>query len=225
MPTASYPVSPRWLLPSAGLLLALGLPAAGLIESRLQATLFAAEAAAAVLAATPWLVLAWVRLVERRPLASIGFRRPAWSALGYAGSAVIVNVAINAGIGTLNARSGLPETESALMTYLRQGAGWLLVLLATNGACLTEIAFRGYALERLLELTHGRVVWAAGIQIVLTMWLFVVSRGLGHGVVWLLDDVVFSAFYLWRRDLWVCLLAHALPNFIASTLVAIGAAT
>ena len=111
------------------------------------------------------------------------------------------------------------------MTYLRQGAGWLLVLLATNGACLTEIAFRGYALERLLELTHGRVVWAAGIQIVLTMWLFVVSRGLGHGVVWLLDDVVFSAFYLWRRDLWVCLLAHALPNFIASTLVAIGAAT
>ena len=223
MLVAAYPVSPRWLLPAAGLLLALGLPAAALVESHLQANL-SETAAAVILTVTPWLVLAWVQLVERRLLSSIGIQRPTGSTFGYAGARVIVNVAISAGIGTLNACFGLHEAESALMTHLRQGAGWLLVLLATNGACLTEIAFRGYTLERLLELNHGRLVWAAGIQIVLTTGLFVVSRGLGHGLVWCIDDVVFTAFYLWRRDLWVCLLAHALPNFIASTLVAIGAA-
>ena len=119
----------------------------------------------------------------------------------------------------------LHESDSALMVQLRQGPGWLLVALVTNGACLTEIAFRGYVLERLCELAGQRSMLAAAIQIVLTTGLFVVSRGWAHGAVWLVDDLVSTAFYLWRCDLWVCLLAHALPNLVASTLVATGVAT
>ena len=69
------PAPPHRLLPVAGLLLALGWPAAALVESHLQANLSKA-AAAVVLAATPWLVIVRARLVERRPLASIGFLRP-----------------------------------------------------------------------------------------------------------------------------------------------------
>ncbi len=216
--------SARRLLSVAGLLLALGLPAVALVESHLQANL-SEGTAAVILALTPWLVVAWVLLVERRSLTGIGFLRPGWSTLGYGLAGVVVNLAISVGIGALNARWGLHEADSALMTRLRQGSGWLLVALVTNGACLTEIAFRGYTLERLLELVGCRPALTAAIQIVLTTLLFVVSRGLGHGMVWFVDDCVFTAFYLWRRDLWVCLLAHAVPNFIASTLVAMGIAT
>ena len=109
------------------------------------------------------------------------------------------------------------------MTRLLHGSGLLLVLLTTNGALLTEIAFRGYALERLAELTSRRLWLVTGIQVAFTTSLFVVSRGRGHGLIWLVNDLVFTAFYLWRRDLWVCILAHALPNFAAATLVAVGA--
>ena len=48
---------------------------------------------------------------------------------------------------------------------------------------------------------------------------------LGHGIIWLVDDAVFSAFFVWRRDTWACVLAHAVPNFLAATLVATGVAT
>ena len=213
----------RRLLSVGGLFLALGLPAVALVESHLQANL-SEGMAAVVLAVTPWLLVAWVLVVERRPLVSIGLHRPGWSTLGYGGAGILVNLAISVGVGAFNAHRGLHEADSELMTHLRQGAGWLLVLLVTNGACLTEIAFRGYTLERLLALTGGRLAWAASLQILLTTGLFIVSRGLGHGIVWCVDDVVFTAFYLWRRDLWVCLLAHGVPNFIASTLVATGIA-
>ena len=120
---------------------------------------------------------------------------------------------------------GLHEPTSDLMTQLIQGHGIILVLLVTNGAFLTEIAFRGYAIERIGELANGRLWVGAAIQIVVTTCVFVISRGSAHGLIWLVDDLIFSLFYIWRRDLVVCLAAHAVPNFIASMLVALGMAS
>lgn len=128
-------------------------------------------------------------------------------------------------MGAINARLGLQEVLSALMSRLLAGQGWVLVGLVTGGALLTEIAFRGYALSRLQELLGCRAWLAVGLQNVLTTGLFVLSCGWAHGLVWLVDDLVFSAFFVWRRDTWACLLAHGLPNFLAATFVANGVAT
>jgi hypothetical protein len=39
---------------------------------------------------------------------------------------------------------------------------------------------------------------------------------------WLIDDVVFTVFYLQTRNTPVCIAAHAIANLIASSLVALG---
>ena len=177
------------LLAAGGLLLAFGLPAVTLIENHFRTDLSEAKAAA-ILAAIPWLVLAWVVLVEDQQLASIGLRWPTRSTLVFALAGVVVNVAISAVLGALNARLGLQEAQSDLMTCLLRGSGFLLVLLTTNGAVLTEIAFRGYAIECLESILGQRPWLAACTQITCTTVLLVVSRGVRHGLIWLADDLV-----------------------------------
>ncbi|HVJ54998.1 MAG TPA: CPBP family glutamic-type intramembrane protease [Aliidongia sp.] len=215
---------PRSTRPSLiGLVIALGLPALAIIGSHLTAGI-SDRTAAIILSATPWLTLGWVVLAERRPLASIGLHGPDWRTLAFGMAGIAVNLAISLAVGTLNAALGLHETQSDLMANLLQGPGWILVLTVTNGAVLTEIAFRGYAIERLGEIARDRLWIGAVGQIAVTTCLFVVSRGFAHGLVWLIDDIVFSLFYLWRRDTLACLAAHAVPNLVASALVAMGAA-
>lgn len=135
-----------------------------------------------------------------------------------------MNVCISAGIAALEKPFGVSEVNSALMTRLLHGPAPLLVLAVTNGAVLTEIAFRGYVIERLGALCGGRRWSAAIFQIAVTTLMFTASRGVAHGIVWLCDDLVFTAFYLSRRDLTACLIAHAVPNAVAASLIGLGVA-
>ena len=211
----SAPTSSR-AIAVAGLAIALALPA--LATCRVG---FTDGTAAIALALTPWLILAWVAGVEKRPLSSIGLHRPRWSLLPLGLAGIAINVTITAGVTAIGARFGLHETQSALMDRLLQGPGLILVLLATNGALLTEISFRAFALERL----SANAKSAAFLQILITTSIFVVGRGWAHGVVWLVDDLVFTLYYLRTRNTSVCIVAHALPNLFASSVVALGLAS
>jgi len=214
----------RRLFSLAGLAIALGFPAFAIVGNRCTVSV-PDFSEAIILTATPWLTLAWVVVGERRGLDSIGLHRLNRQSLGFGLAGIVVNVAISIGVGSLNTALGLYETQSPFMTQLLQGPGLVLVLIVTNGAALTEIAFRGYAIARLGELAHGRLWIGAVAQIVITTILFTLSRGLAHGLVWLLDDIIFSLFYIWRRDTVACLMAHGVPNLIASTLIAAGVAS
>ncbi len=204
---------------SLGLLLALAIPA--LAATRVG---FGDVAAAVALAITPYLTLVWVSVVERRSLESIGLTRPTWKVVPLGIAGVLVNLAITASVTSLTDRLGIVETPSELMARLLQGPGLLLVFLTTNGALLTEISFRAYSTERLGEILGRRYIVAALLQIAITTVVFIASRGWAHGMIWLVDDAVFTAFYLRTRNTWVCIAAHAIPNFIASSLVATGLA-
>jgi len=211
---------PNKLLTATGLLLAIGVPA--LAITRAWSMPFLSDwNAALILTATPFLVLLWVSLIERRPLASIGIRRLTWSTIAFGIAGVAVNVAISA----LGGRLFGPDTQSAAMTRLLSGPGWIVVGVVTSGALLTEIGFRGYAIERISELAGQKPWFGAIVQLVITTALFIESRGFAHGMIWLVDDVVFSWFYIQRRDTNACLIAHAIPNFVASTLIATGLAS
>lgn len=200
----------------AGLAVALALPA--LATCRVG---FTDTTAAVALALTPWLTLAWVITVERKPLSSIGLRRPRWTLLPVGLAGIAVNVSITAAVTALCARAGLHEAQSALMGRLLRGPGLILVILATNGALLTEISFRAFALERLAESAK----LAAFLQISITTGIFVAGRGWAHGLVWLVDDLAFTLYYLRTRNTSVCIAAHAIPNLFASSAVALGLAS
>ena len=204
----------------AGLSLALVLPA--LATFRIG---FTDAAAAIALAVTPWLTILWVVGAEREPLSSIGITVPSPRniAMGMAGAAV--NMAISIGATFLLAQIGISESPSADMERLLKGSGFLLILFVTNGALLSEVSFRAYAIERLENLTRGRERLAVVLQITITTAVFVIGRGWAHGVVWFLDDIVFTAFYLKTRSTSVCVVAHVIPNLLASSLVVLGLAS
>src|SRR5262249_54154739 len=104
------------------------------------------------------LLLSYVLWVERRPLESIGFRKlEVWG--------IVIGIA--AGIVLLAALAGIylvllpalhfsedPQVTRVMRQMLAKPRWWRLALIL-RGAIAEEILFRGYAIERLCELTGG----------------------------------------------------------------------
>jgi len=162
------------------------------------------------------LLLGYVRWVERQPLSSIGFRRPGIRNILIGIAAGIVVFAGLAGI-YLVILPALQFKEDPLVTQvmslmLAKPIWWRLTLIL-RGTIAEEIIFRGYAIERLLELTGSFSI--AGI-ISCTVFAF------EHLGVWSWGHVVIAGFagamltllYTWRRNLWVNMIAHFIPDAI-----------
>lgn len=151
-------------------------------------------------------ILLYVTLVERRPLSSIGFRVPGIK------DGII---AVAAGILTLVCLAlvyyavfpALHWNENQQLSSLSSIPYWLNFLIVIRAAVSEEILFRGYAMERLEELSGSRSVAAVVSCTVFTLdhigfwgWHHVFIAGLG--------GIVLTLLYLWRRNLWVNMLAH-----------------
>jgi membrane protease YdiL (CAAX protease family) len=123
---------------------------------------------------------AYVLFVERRPLSSIGFRRPGWLDILLA---VIVGVVMVVGVvfifftlfPMLHLKMNSGELNSIMNTPY-----WYRVLLVTRAAVAEETLFRGYPLERIGEWSGSR----------------------------LLGGLLLTILFLWRRNLWANMLAH-----------------
>ncbi len=196
-----------------GLLIALVLPP--LYALVLQPALFqdaSSPTATAVGLAVMWAlclaVLALVRFVERRPWASVGVRPPGlrWLVLA-AGIGLVLSLLVPA-LGAL-AELLLPTGDSGTVGSVGARHHWLVLLLAVLTAAVTEeVLFRGYALERLLELSGSKTLAAI---------VSLASFTLTHGGSWALSHVIgvviplgaaLTLLYLWRRNLIVVIVAH-----------------
>ncbi len=152
------------------------------------------------------LLLAFVVGVERRPLASIALRRPSaqdiqWALVFWAVATVTT--------GALHSIAP-PPSSAGLATVLRLSLPVIVALIVTT-AITEEVLYRGYSIERLRELT-GRLWLAIPISFALFVWPHVAFFGphwlLYHG----LTPVLIYALYVWRRNLWACMLMHLLGN-------------
>jgi membrane protease YdiL (CAAX protease family) len=151
-------------------------------------------------------ILAYVPIVERKPLSTIGYRRPGFWDVGL--GAIAAGIAIAGVLVILNAV--LPalhidltqETDALYATPL-----FYRVLLVTRASVVEETAFRGYGFERIAELT-GRQ-WPAALA---TFVLFTLAHypggGWGDAIVAAWGSLVFTALYLLRRNLWSNIICH-----------------
>lgn len=153
------------------------------------------------------LVLLYVVVVERRPLSSIGFKRPSLMSFVWGFLAAAVSLI---GLGLILAfvapALGLKLNQGAMNAIL-QTPLWYRVALVTRAAFVEETLFRGYGIERLQELTGNR--WLAGF---ITWATFTVAH-VGHWgwaalflPAW--AGLVLTGVYLWRRDLASNITAH-----------------
>ena len=155
------------------------------------------------------LILLYVLVVERRPLSSIGFRRPAvWDVvIGIA--AVFAIIAGDAAISAVEAHLHLavkPQITALFATPLAYRA-----FIAIRAAVAEETAFRGYGFERLTDLTGSK--WLAAF---VTFALFSAAHYSGGGLALALvaawGGFVLTVLYLWRRNLWTTILTHWLTD-------------
>lgn len=162
-------------------------------------------------------VFAWVLLVERRPLSSIGIRRPGWDTLGWA---LVMTAALVASLmlsyALILPALGLEMNRAATKSITDLSLLSQFALFVRAGVT-EEILFRGFPIERLLELTRSKwiAVLVPGILFVGGHYLF---WGVGQLVVVAFATVIITSFYLWRRDLICCMIAHILSDVIGFTL-------
>jgi membrane protease YdiL (CAAX protease family) len=153
-------------------------------------------------------VLACVRGIERRSLASIGLRTPRVVDLAIG---VVAGLAIVVALGAIYAVlvGDQPELEQLVATPL-----WWRAISVVRAAVAEEVLFRGYAIERSFELTRSRV-GAVLLPCVVFAAAHVAPWGWRHVIVAGTGGLLFSALYMWRRNLWVAIIAHAIVDGIA----------
>ncbi|HWA92865.1 MAG TPA: CPBP family intramembrane glutamic endopeptidase [Rhizomicrobium sp.] len=153
------------------------------------------------------LMLAYVLVVERRPLASIGFLRPTWMTFVCGiGGGIVATIGMGLVFAALFAALGLHMNSDAF-NALYQTPFWFRVALVTRAAVMEETLFRGYGIERLQELTGSR--WIAGA---VTLAAFTVAHlshwGWAHLMIAGGAGLILTLLYLWRRDLVCNMIAH-----------------
>ena len=200
-----------------GLVIALGLPFAPLSTwgkaYRGLGSLWGGEV---VWAAFFVVILLYVLLVERRPLSSIGFRRPKVWDIPIGILAMFAIVAGDAAISVVEVRLHLavkPQIAALMATPFSYRA-----FIAIRAAVVEETAFRGYGFERITNLTGNK--WLAAL---VTFALFSVAHYQGGGLALLLvaawGGLVLTLLYLWRRNLWTTMLAHWLTDAVGLLLI------
>jgi CAAX protease family protein len=155
-------------------------------------------------------IVAWVVLLERRDLASIGVRPFRWWTvpLGLvAGTAILGASGILIGVLHLSSNT--------------QFAGYLLSLpwptramLVITAGVWEETAYRGYALERLASILGSKWL-AGGVTVLCFAFAHIPAVGLDHILPVLIVSIFVTLLYLWRRNLVLNMVAHATVDAIS----------
>lgn len=159
------------------------------------------------------LMLLYVGVVERRPLSSIGFRTPgAWDGVLGLLTGVLILVAL--GLIYYVLFPLLHWSEQQQISQVAIMPRWLNVLVVVRAAVSEEILFRGYAIERIQQLTGSRSI--AGLLSCLVFTLDHIGFwGWHHVFIAGLAGALLTLLYLWRRNLWINMLAHFMVDAAA----------
>ncbi len=159
------------------------------------------------------IVLGIVRAAEQRPWSSIGIRPMRGRDVLAALAAGVAMVAGLAGIFfVLFPRLGIQES-APLGQLLATPLAWRIASVVRAAVC-EEVLYRGYAIERLSELSRRRGL-AAAVSGALFALAHVGTWGWGHLLVAGFGGAVLTALYLWRRNLGANVLAHAIVDAAA----------
>ncbi len=89
---------------------------------------------------------------------------------------------------------------------------WVMVLVVLRAGILEEFFYRGYAIDRLHRLTGSRP-FAIAVPLLLFA-LFHYRQGWAGIIIAFTTGAVLTAVYLYKRNLWIGIIAHFLVDFI-----------
>lgn len=195
-----------------GLLIAVGLPEVpinGLVAARTTMTgHLEREAFFWIVTA---ILIAYVLLVERRSLTSIGLKRPTWKSLVIGIAAGVLLVAGFMVIFTIVMPALHLKMNTSAMAGLMHTPLWFRVILVLRAAVFEEIAYRGYSIERTQELTGSRI-FAFLISVAAFTFAHAGYWGWASLLIPAFGGIVLAGLYLWRRDLSCNMIAHFIAD-------------
>ena len=159
-------------------------------------------------------IVAWVVLIERRNLASLGMRPIRWWTvpLGLVAGTLILAVT-GVIVGVLHLSSG-----TRFAAYLLSLPLPTRVMLVITAGVWEETAYRGYAIERLASVLGSKWL-AGGITVLCFVFAHIPAVGLNHILPVLVVSIFVTLLYLWRRDLVLNMVAHATIDAISILVV------
>lgn len=153
-------------------------------------------------------VLWFTRVVENRPLATIGWKPLFWkSSLMAVGLGVLLSLLVP--VFTLLVSYIFPQSNSGTLTQVVSNYSWWILLLSVLTAGITEeILFRGYPLERLREITGNK--WISGL---VSLVFFVAVHATGWNITHIIGVVlplgtILTGLYFWKRNLLFVMIVH-----------------
>lgn len=158
------------------------------------------------------LIIAWIYLVEKKTIASIGWKRL---------TIKTVLVAIGLGIGLFVLFGIITTTIQAVGLELNQDMAALiagqpivfLILIALRAGVVEEVLYRGYAYERIHDLTKSK--WLAGLIPVIIFTIAHLAWGVGHLIFVFIAAAIFMYLYVSKRNLGLIIIVHFVTDIIA----------
>lgn len=173
--------------------------------------------------ATIWGLLAMVLFyalrVEKLPVATLGLRGFGWKSTilpGLAAGAVLCMVATAVVAIARNAFD--VGADNHLVSMLAGMPWWMLLLLSLRAGVTEELLFRGYLLDRLERLSGRRWVGVVGSIALFTAMHFGGWQA-GQLILVALAGTLFTALYLWKRNIMICVIAHTIVDLAAALAV------
>jgi len=167
----------------------------------------------AILALTAFLL--WIVVSkERLPLSSVGIRSEGFGrSLAWGFGLAVVAFILLAGILVSYSAMGIHYGEGTAISRALP----VTLLAVTRAGISEEVLYRGFALERIQTMTGSKWI-AAGITLVLFA-AFHFRQGWAGVFIAFAVGALFTAFYLWKRNLVANMFGHFLVDFVPNVLL------
>lgn len=158
-------------------------------------------------------IVAIVVFWEKQSLKSIGLGRLSWTSLGLGLGCTTLMIAVNSVAVPYLTKSGIIDLSKGF-SIVASWPLWLRIFAAITAGVVEEALFRGYAIERLVLFTRS-YAWAGATSLIIFATVHLPFWGLGILFNAFFGGAVSTLLYLWRRDLWACIIAHSTLDAIA----------
>lgn len=158
-------------------------------------------------------LLLYVRFIERRPMSSVGFRRPTLKDLGASVGGGVLIIACLAGMYYF-VFPLLHWSENQQVGDIQQLPYWLNVIIVLRAAVSEELFYRSYSIERIQELTGNKFL-AGVVPCTVFTALHIGFWGWHHVFIAGLAGIILTLLYIWRRNVWTNMIAHFLVDATA----------
>jgi membrane protease YdiL (CAAX protease family) len=157
-------------------------------------------------------MILWIYFVEQRTFASIGWKKITIKTV-FAGIGLGLVAFILFGISNVVIQAIGLELNQEVGELFASQPFLVLMLISLRAAVVEEVLYRGYAFERINELTKSK--WVAALVPVMIFMLMHLSWGIGHLLFVFFAGGLFMLVYISKRNLGLVMIAHFVTDVIA----------